>query len=77
MTAIVDHERDREDPASREPVGELARRQREQRQRDELHQPDQAEVERVAVDRVDLPADRDRDHLPAEAEHEDRDPEDA
>ena len=54
--------------AARQPVGQLAHRQREQRQRDELHQADQAEVERVAVDREHLPADRDRDHVLREAQ---------
>ena len=38
-------------------VGELAGRQREQEQRQELAEPDQAEVERRVVDREDLPAD--------------------
>ena len=44
-------------------IGDLPRRQREDRQRQELHQPDEPEVERMVVDRVDLPADRDREHL--------------
>ena len=51
----------------REAVGELAGRQREQKQRQELAEPDQAEVEGGAADREDLPADRDRDHLDPEA----------
>src|SRR5207237_1198068 len=45
---------------------------REQRQRHELGQADQAEVERRAVNRVDLPADRDGDHLAAKAHREQR-----
>ena len=36
---------------------------REQRQREEHREPDDPEVERVAVDLVDLPADRDERHL--------------
>ena len=48
---------------ARHDVCELSRRQREQEQRHELDEADQPEVERVAVDRVDLPADRDEDHL--------------
>ena len=38
-----------------------------QEQRQELGQADQAQVERFAVDVVDLPADRDEHHLPPEA----------
>ena len=56
-------DRRREESHARHPVGDLAGRQREQRQRHELGQPDQAEVECALVDRVDLPADCDCDHL--------------
>ena len=71
----VQHERRRGHRPPRQPVCDLSRRQREQRQRQELHQPDEAEVERVVVDRVDLPADRDREHLEGEAVREERRPE--
>ena len=60
--------------AARDPVGEVPGRQREDRQRRELEEADQAEVERVLVDRVDLPPDRDRDHVLGEAHAEDRRP---
>ena len=70
-----EHERRGRDGAPRQPVGDLPRRKREDRQRQELHQADEAEVERVAVDRVDLPADRDREHLRREAVREERRPE--
>ena len=62
------------DGAPRQAVGELPGRQREERQRQELHEPDEPEVERVAVDRVDLPADRDGEHLRREAVREERTP---
>jgi len=48
--------------------------QREERERDELGEPNQAEVERVAADRIDLPADRDGDHVLGEAHRADRRP---
>ncbi len=74
-----DDERDRlgecEDEPPRDAVGELPGRQREHEQRHELGQADQPEVERGAVDRIHLPADRDRRHLRAEPAREDRDPE--
>ena len=70
-----EHERAGRDRAPRQPVGDLPGREREERQRQELHQPDEAEVERVAVDRVDLPADRDREHLRREPVREERRPE--
>jgi hypothetical protein len=44
-------------------VDGLPNDQRHRDDRYELHQPDQAEVERVAGHRVDLPTDRDRKHL--------------
>src|SRR5262249_1535791 len=53
----------------------MARREGEDRQRQELEQADQAEVERGVVDRVDLPADGDRDHLASEPQREQRDDE--
>jgi hypothetical protein len=43
--------------------GEMAGHQHQQERRYELHQPDQAEVERIAGQRVHLPADRDRLHV--------------
>ena len=59
----VDADREREDRAPRVPVGEVPRREGEQRQRDEHREPDEPEIERVPVDLVDLPADRDERHL--------------
>ena len=59
----------------REAVGEVPGREREQRQRRELGEPDQAEVERRVVDLEDLPADGDGGHLRAEPLDEQRDPE--
>src|SRR5439155_1503973 len=58
-----DRVRERDDQPTRIAAGELARRQREQRDREELRDADEAEVERVLVDRVDLPPDADRDDL--------------
>ncbi len=48
------------------PIGEVSRREREQREREEHREADDPEVERVAVDRVDLPSDRDERHLDRE-----------
>ena len=59
----VDRDRDREHRTPREAVGEMPCGQREQRQRDEHGEPDEPEIERVAADRVHLPADRDERHL--------------
>jgi len=56
-------------------IGELARREREQRQRQELRQADETEVERPVANRVDLPADCDDDHLRRESVREQRGPE--
>ena len=65
----------RGDQPPRQPVGQVTGRQREHEQRNELREPDQAEVERVLVDREHLPADGDRDHVLGEAHREDRRPE--
>jgi len=58
-------------------VGELPSGQREERHGSELRQADQAEIEGAVVDRVDLPADRDRGHLHRQARAEHRRPETA
>jgi len=47
-----------DDDAPVEAVGDLADDHRQDHQRHELHQPDQAEVERIVGELVDLPADR-------------------
>ena len=47
-TSASIRDREREDRPSREPVGEMARRKREHRQRDEHREADEPEVERVA-----------------------------
>ena len=52
-----------EDELAREPVGDRAGGQGEEEQRQELGQADEAEMERVPRDLVDLPADRDEHHL--------------
>ena len=57
---------------AREAVGEVAGREREQRQRRELREPDQAQVERVRGDLEDLPADRDGGHLRGRARRDAR-----
>jgi hypothetical protein len=62
----VDRYRDREDGTSRVAVREVPGGERQQRQRDEHREPDDPEVERVPVDLVDLPADRDERHLDRE-----------
>ena len=72
-TAASSADRDREHGAPRVPVGEVTGREREQRQRHEHREPDEPEVERVAVDRVDLPADRDERHLDRERRRHGRD----
>ena len=66
----LDRDRDREQRAAREAVGEMPCRQRQERQRDEHRQPDEAEVERIAPHGVHLPADRDERHLEREARRE-------
>ena len=50
-----------------EPVGGVAGDENQQRRRQELHQPDHAELEGAAGEVVDLPADRDRRDLAGEA----------
>ncbi len=61
-----------EDAAAVEAVRDVARRQHQQHERQELRQPDQTEVERIARDRVDLPADRHGLHLHRERREEAR-----
>ncbi len=73
--ADAERERGREDEPAREPVGEMPGREREQEQRQELAEADQAEVERRVIDREDLPTDGHRDHLDAEGLRDQRDPE--
>ena len=70
----VEHERDGGDRPARDAVGDLAGRERQDRQRHELGEAHETEVERVAVDGVDLPPDCDRDHLRREAVRERRRP---
>ena len=62
----VRDERADQDELARQPVRDRAGGQREEQQRQELGEADQAEVERVPVDVVDLPADRDEHHLAPE-----------
>jgi hypothetical protein len=56
-------------------IRDMPGRQRKQHRRHELHQPDQAQVERTAGDRIDLPADRHRQHLESETRRDARKPE--
>ena len=58
--------------ASRHAVGKLAGGNRQEEYRCEFEQPDEAEIERMVVDVVHLPADRDSDHL-ARAVHRQHD----
>ena len=53
-------------------VGDVSRRQDQQHERQELRKADQPEVERVARDLVDLPADGDRLHLHGQRREEAR-----
>ena len=71
----LEGEPDGDDRAPGEAVGDLSRRQSEDQQRQELGQPDQAEVEWILVDEVDLHADRDDDHLEREPARQRRCPE--
>ena len=59
----LERDAEREDQRAVVPVRDVARGQHQQHERQELRQADEAEVERIAGDRVDLPADRDRLHL--------------
>ena len=54
-----DHFAEEGDHAPVVAVGDMAGEQEESGHRDELHEPDQAEMERAAGQRVHLPADRD------------------
>ena len=71
----LEGEPDRDDEPALDAVGELAGGEREDRQRQKFSEPDEAEVERVLVDRVHLPADRDHEHLQRECVRERRRPE--
>src|SRR5207302_851749 len=71
----VQHEPARGDRAPWQPVRDLSRRQCQDRERQELHQSNQPEVEGVPVDRIDLPADRDREHLRGQSIRKQRHPE--
>ena len=66
----VERGRDREQRPPRKAIRQVTGRQGEERQRDEHRQPDEPEVERIAVNRVDLPADRDERHLDREPRRE-------
>ena len=55
--------RQRHDQPAPETVGDGARHQHEQQRRQELDDADKAEIERIAGQVVDLPADGDRDDL--------------
>ena len=63
--ARLDQRRQRHDQAAAEAVGDDAGDQHQQQRRQELDDADNAEVEGIARQIVDLPADRDRDDLGA------------
>ncbi len=71
----LEDEADGDDRAARETVGDLPRGQGENQERQEFREPDEAEVERILVDQVDLHADRDDEHLKREPARERRRPE--
>ena len=56
-------------------VGHLADDEKQQHRRDELDQPDQPEIERIAGQRIKLPADRHDQHLVADRDRQAREPE--
>ncbi len=56
-------------------VGDLPDDEEQQHRRDELDQPDQAEIERIAGQRIKLPADRHDQHLVARRDEQARAPE--
>jgi hypothetical protein len=62
-TNRLDHLAGARNGAAVEMIGGLADRQRQHDDGKELHQADQAEVERIVGEVVELPADRDRLHL--------------
>ena len=65
----------RDDAPAIELIGDVAGRQCQQQCRDELHQTDETEVEGVAAQCVDLPANGHREHLEAEPGAQARTPE--
>ena len=65
----------RHDQPAPEAVGGGARHQHQQQRRQELDDADEAEIERIAGEVVDLPADRDRDDLGRKGRQEPRRPE--
>ena len=74
VASAGDHLADAHDHAPVVAVGDMARDQHEQRRRNELGQPDQAEIERIVGDVVHLPADRHRLHLQGDGAGDPRHP---
>ena len=72
--SAFDRDADRHDGAAAKAVGDRAGDEHEQQRRKELREADEAEVERIAGQVVDLPADRDRLDLHGEARGEPRQP---
>ena len=68
------HLADADDRAPVVAVGDMARDQHEQRGRDELGQPDEAEIERIVGDVVHLPGHRHRLHLQGDGAGDPRHP---
>jgi hypothetical protein len=71
-TDELERDADREDHRAIAPVCDMTRGQHEQHERQELRQADQAEVERIVRDRVNLPADGDGLHLHGDRRKEPR-----
>ena len=68
----LERDAEREDQRAIAPIGDMTRGQHQQHERQKLRQADQAEVERIARDRVNLPADGDRLHLHGDRSQEPR-----
>ena len=56
-------------------IGHLSDHEEQQHRGNELDQPDQAEIERIVGQRVELPADRDDQHVVADRHGDPREPE--
>ncbi len=73
--ADVDHDHEEVEKPARDSVRELTGGQSEQRERKELREPDEPQVEWILPDGVHLPADGDRRHVHGEARCDQRNPE--
>ena len=71
----LEERRQRHDQPASETVGGCTRHQHQQQRRQELDDADEAEIERIAGEVVDLPADGDRDDLGRKGRQKPRRPE--